>query len=60
MGHWVHFEGTNETPKVLEGGSARKPKGQLGAAQDSLALETKTPTRKSSFSSASHPLVRLA
>ena len=56
----MHFEGPSETPKVLERGSARKPKGQLGVAQDSLALETKTLTGKSSFSGASHPLVRRA
>lgn len=56
----MHSEEPNETPKVLEGGSAHKPKGQLGAAQDSLALDTKTLTRKNSFSGASHPLVRQA
>lgn len=33
MGHWVHFEGPNETPKVQEGGSACEFKGQLGAGQ---------------------------
>lgn len=47
-------------PKCWRGGSAHKPKGQLGAAQDSLALDTKTLTRKNSFSGASHPLVRQA
>lgn len=31
---------------LVEGGSPRKPKGQLGAAQDSLDLETKMLTRK--------------
>lgn len=37
-------------PQGAGGGSAHKPKGQQGAARDILALETKTPTRKSSFS----------
>lgn len=33
MGHWVHFEGPNETPKVPKWGSAHELKGQLGAGQ---------------------------
>lgn len=37
-------------PQGAGGGSAHKPKSQQGAAWDTLALETKTPTRKSSFS----------
>jgi len=49
-GHRGHFEGPNETPKVLKGGTAREPKGQRGAAQDSLALETGMLTRNSSSS----------
>lgn len=48
---WVHFERPKRHPLKCWS-SALEPRGQLGAAKDSLALETRTLTRESSFSGA--------
>lgn len=48
---WVHFERPKRHPPKCWS-SALEPRGQLGAAKDSLALETRTLTRESSFSGA--------